>query len=91
MRVKIFATLRPLVGAKEVEVGVETGDTVRNVLEKLTAEYPALRERVLDDDGNLQSFIHVLVNGRNMKFLDGLNSTIQEGDKLALFPPVGGG
>lgn len=91
MRVKIFATLRPLVGAKEVEVGVEAGDTVRNVLGKLTAEYPALRERVLDDDGNLQSSITVLVNGRSIKFLDGLNSTIQEGDELALFPPVGGG
>jgi molybdopterin synthase sulfur carrier subunit len=91
MRVRIFATLRPLVGAKEVEVAVETGDTVRNVLEKLTAEYPALKERALDADGNLQSSIHVLVNGRSIKFLDGLNSTIQEGDRLALFPPVGGG
>ena len=91
MRVKIFATLRPLVGAKEVEVDVEAGDTVRNVLEKLTVEYPALRERVLDDDGNLQSSIHVLVNGRSIEFLRGINSTIQEDDELALFPPVGGG
>lgn len=40
MRVKIFATLRPLVGAKEVEVDVKAGDTVRSVLEKLTAESP---------------------------------------------------
>lgn len=91
MRVKIFATLRSLVGAKEVEVDVGTGDTVRNMLEKLTAEYPALRERVLDDDGNLQSSINVFVNGRSIKFLDGLNSTIQEDDRLALFPAVGGG
>ena len=91
MRVKIFATLRPLVGAKEVEVDVKAGDTVRSVLEKLTTEYPALRKRVLDDDGNLQSSITVLVNGRSIKFLAGLNSTIQDGDQLALFPPVGGG
>jgi len=91
MRVRIFATLRSLVGAKEVEVDVEAGDTVRNMLDKLTAEYPTLRERVLDDEGNLQSSITVLVNGRSIKFLDGLNSTIQEGDALALFPPVGGG
>jgi molybdopterin synthase sulfur carrier subunit len=91
MRVRIFATLRSLVGAKEVEVDVEAGDTVRNMLDKLTAEYPALRKRVLDDEGNLQSSINVFVNGRNIKFLDGLNSPIQEGDRLALFPPVGGG
>ncbi len=91
MKVRIFATLRSLVGAKEIEVDVEAGDTVWNMLEKLTAEYPALGERVLDDDGNLQSSITVLVNGRSIKFLGGLNSTIQEGDALALFPPVGGG
>jgi molybdopterin synthase sulfur carrier subunit len=91
MRVRIFATLRPLVGAKEVEVDVKAGDTVGNMLEKLTAEYPALKERALDADGNLQSSINVFVNGRNIKFLDGLNSPIREGDRLALFPPVGGG
>jgi molybdopterin synthase sulfur carrier subunit len=91
MRVRIFATLRSFVGAKEVEVDVEAGDTVRNMLDKLTDEYPTLRERVLDDEGNLQSSINVFVNGRNIKFLDGLNSPIQEGDRLALFPPVGGG
>jgi molybdopterin synthase sulfur carrier subunit len=91
MKVRIFGTLRQFIGAKKVEVEVEAGDTVRNMLEKLTAEYPALRERVLDDDGKLQSSINVLVNGRSIKFLDGLDSTIQEGDQLALFPPVGGG
>ncbi len=91
MRVKFFATLRPLVGAKEAEVELRTKDTVGSVLEKLTAEYPALKERILDEEGNLQSSINVLVNGRNIRFLDGLDTAIQEGDQLALFPPVGGG
>ncbi len=91
MRVRIFATLRQLVGEKEEEVRVDAGDTVRNVLEKLVAEYPALRESVLDDDGNLQGSIIVLINGRSIEFLDGLNSTIQESDQLALFPLIGGG
>jgi molybdopterin synthase sulfur carrier subunit len=91
MRVRIFATLRQLVGAKEVEVDVEGGDTVRNVLEKLTVAYPALGERVLDEDGNVQSSIHVLVNGRSINFLDGLNTAIEHDDRLALFPAVGGG
>ena len=75
----------------EVEVRVDDGDTVLNVLEKLEAEYPALRESVLDDDGNLQGSIIVLINGRSIEFLDGLNSTIQESDQLAIFPPIAGG
>jgi molybdopterin synthase sulfur carrier subunit len=91
MRVKIFATLRQLVGEKEVEVRVDAGDTLRHVLEKLTTEYPALKPRVLDDDGNLQRFIIVLINGRSIKFLDGLKSAIRESDQLALFPLIGGG
>ncbi len=91
MRVKFFATLRPLAGAKEAEVELRTKDTVGSVLEKLTAEYPALKERILDEEGNLQSSINVLLNGRNIRFLDGLDTAIQEGDQLALFPPVGGG
>lgn len=89
MRVKIFSTLRSVVGAKEAEVGA--ADTVGSVLEELIAVYPALRERILDDDGNLQSSINVLVNGRNIRFLHGLDTTLEESDQLALFPPVGGG
>jgi molybdopterin synthase sulfur carrier subunit len=91
MRVKLFATLRPLVGAKEVEAEVKPGDTVGDVLEKLTAAYPALGERVFDDHGNLQSSMNVLVNGRSIRFLNGLSTAIHDGDELALFPPVGGG
>ena len=78
-------------GANEAKVDVAAGDTVRDVLEKLTAAYPALGERILDADGGLQSSILVLVNGRSAKFLDGLDSPIQESDQLALFPTVGGG
>lgn len=91
MRVRIFATLRPLVGAKEVNVDVAAGDTVRDVLEKLKAAYPALGERILDADGGLQSSIIVLVNGRSARLSDGLDRAVQECDQLALFPAVGGG
>ncbi len=78
-------------GAKEVEVALEAGDTVGSVLRALSTAYPALGERLLQEDGSLHSSIHVLVNGRNIRFLEGLDTAIQEADQLALFPPVGGG
>ena len=91
MKVKIFATLRQLVGAKEIEVGLEGGDTVGSVVTRLVADYPALGEHILDDGGNLEAYINVFVNGRSMRFLDGLNTSLGEGDVLAIFPPVAGG
>ncbi len=91
MKVKIFATLRQLVGAKEIEVGLEGGDTVGSVLARLVADYPALGEHILDDEGNLETYINVFVNRRSMRFLDGLNTSLSEDDVLAIFPPVAGG
>ena len=91
MKVKISATLRQLVGAKEIEVGLEVGDTVGSVLVRLVADYPALGEHILDDEGNLEAYINVFVNGRSIRFLDGLDTSLSEEDVLAIFPPVAGG
>ena len=91
MRVRVFGTLRPLVGGKELDVDVDAGQTVRDVLAALAAEHPTLGERVLDDGGELQKSVHVLVNGRSVKFLDGLDTAVRDGDLMALFPAIGGG
>ena len=91
MKVKIFATLRQLVGAKEIEVGLEVGDTVGSVVARLVADYPALGQHILDDEGNLEAYINVFVNGRSIRFLDGLDTSLSEEDVLAIFPPVAGG
>ena len=91
MRIRLFATLRSYAGRKEVELPVAGGDTVRHVLERLAALYPALGERVLDDRGDVKNSVNVLVNGRSIKFLGGLNCPVQDSDRFALFPSVGGG
>jgi len=91
MKVRIFATLRQLVGAKEIEVGLEGADTVGSVVARLVADYPALGEHILDDEGNLEAYINVFVNRRSVRFLDGLNTNLNEDDVLAIFPPVAGG
>lgn len=89
MRVRVFGTLRALVGAKEVEV--EAAHTVGDLLAEITAHYPALRERVFDEEENLRTSVHLLINGRNIRFLSGLHTVVEESDEIALFPPVGGG
>jgi len=91
MKVKVFATLRQLVGAKEIEVGLEGDDTVGSVVARLAADYPALGEHIFDDQGNLGGYINVFVNGRSIRFLEGLHTRLSEDDVLAIFPPVAGG
>jgi molybdopterin synthase sulfur carrier subunit len=91
MRVRIFGTLRKFAGAPVVDVDLEPGDTVRDLLQRITAQHSGLAEKILDEEGHLQSSVNILVNGRSVKFLDGLDSTLHEDDRLALFPAVGGG
>ena len=91
MRVRFYGTLRHIVGAREVETDGMAGDTVRHVLQGLLAQYPGLKKGFLDDKGNLRLQVNLFVRGRNISFLDGLDTTFQEKDDLAIFPPVAGG
>jgi molybdopterin synthase sulfur carrier subunit len=91
MQVRLFGTLRLFAGVKAIEVQTKPGDTVRSLLGKVTTQCPPLREKVFDEEANLRNSIHVLVNGRSIRYLDGLDGPVQESDRVALFPAVGGG
>lgn len=91
MRWKLFADLSEVAGDRTVEVDVEPGDTVDDALSALLSARPALRDRVLDEDGDLREHINVLRNGTDVAGDDGLATELDAGDELALFPPVSGG
>lgn len=92
MEWKLFADLAEVAGDKEVEVDVSPGATVEDALAALLDDRPTLRERVLDDDGELRDHINVLHNGDDLGDRDeGMATTLEAGDELALFPPVSGG
>jgi molybdopterin synthase sulfur carrier subunit len=92
MQVRVFGTLRNVVeDRKQVEVHVADGASARELLDLLILAYPSLREKVLRQEGELRGGVGVFVNGRSVRFLDGLETAIHEGDEVALFPPVGGG
>jgi molybdopterin synthase sulfur carrier subunit len=91
MQVRLFGSLRPFVGAKAVEVELAPGAPVQCLLDRLVAEYPVLGTKFFDEGGDLRGSISVLVNGRHIAFLEGLDTTLHEDDRVALFPAVGGG
>ena len=91
MKWKLFADLAEAAGTKEADVAVESGATVEDALGALLDVHPGLRERVLDDDGDLRDHVNLLRNGTNVFNEDGLTTQLEGGDELALFPPVSGG
>jgi sulfur-carrier protein len=74
-------------GSRTVDV---TGDTVAEALEDLFGKHPALRDRVTED-GSLSRFINVYVNDRDVRYRDGLETSIGVDDTIILLPAMAGG
>ena len=95
MRVNFYATLRQITGKKTVEV--ETGDgaaslTVRELLDRLFSVYPGLAGELVDEQGDLHGYVHVLINGRDAPYLQtGMDTRLSPEDHVDIFPAVGGG
>jgi len=91
IRVKFFAALWEITGEKEVELD-GTNMTVREVLQKLIERYgETFKKEIMDNDDKVKDHYVILVNGRNIVFLDGINTKVKDGDLISVFPPVGGG
>lgn len=87
MKWKLFADLAEVAGDREVSVDVADDATVGDALNALLDARPALRDRVLDDEGDLRDHVNLLRNGDDAT----LDDDAAPGDELALFPPVSGG
>lgn len=88
--VKFFATVREAVGTRSTEIEAED---IRSLLEKLKTSYgKRFIETVIDEETDkLKRFYQCMVNGKRIELLDGYDTLLQDGDSVALFPPVGGG
>ncbi len=87
---RFFATFREAVGEKERTRTVEDDATVGDVLAALEGEYEGLEGRLLAD-GTIRPQLSVLKNGRNVVHMAGVETTLEEGDVVSVFPPVAGG
>lgn len=90
-RVKVYATLRPIVGSAIVPAETPTGAAIQVLVEELIARWPDLRPEMVNGDGKLLQRIHIYVNGKDITFLDGMQTIIPEDSNVDIFPPVGGG
>ncbi|MFZ5815971.1 MAG: ubiquitin-like small modifier protein 1 [Bacillota bacterium] len=92
MRIRLYATLRPLVGGKYVDIPAEAGEPVGEVLRRLVAAYPGLQGELLTADGQaLLPYVQVFIAGRSIRDLQGMETRLPADADLAVFPPVAGG
>ena len=81
--------LRGLTGnAPKVE---SRGGSLAACIEQLETDFPGVRERLMDDTGELRRFVNVYVNGEDVRFEQGLQTTLSDGDEVSIVPAVAGG
>jgi sulfur-carrier protein len=86
--VRIPPTLRAEAGGERQVVA--SGDTVREVLENVSARYPALGERIWED-GGVAEYVNVYVDGEDVRTLDGVETAVSDRSTVILLPAMAGG
>ena len=87
--VRIPTPLRSLTkGSPEVQA---KGETVDDLIRDLERQFSGLRERLLDEKGELRRFINIYVNEEDVRFLEGKITALKDGDTVSIVPAIAGG
>jgi sulfur-carrier protein len=68
-----------------------SGGTISELINSLDQSCPGIKARLCDDDGKLRRFINFYVNSEDIRFLDGANTALKDGDEVSIVPAVAGG
>ncbi len=68
-----------------------TGKDVGELVSDLERQFPGLRERLCDETGDFRKFLNVYVNQEDVRFLEGLQSAVKDGDEVSIVPAIAGG
>ena len=86
--VRIPTPLRTLTEGKD-EVDAK-GATIREIIEDLEGNYPGIKERLCDDKG-VRRFVNIYQNEEDIRFLDSLDTIVNDGDSISIVPAIAGG
>ncbi len=89
VNVRIPTPLRKLTdGADEVSI---EASSIGELIDNLEAAHAGLKERLCDDAGEIRRFVNVYVNDEDVRFLDGRNTALKDGDEVSIVPAIAGG
>jgi len=87
--VRIPTPLRKLTNEQDIVSG--DGETLRACIDGLEAQYPGLKDRLLDETGELRRFVNIYINGEDVRFAQGVQTPLKGGDEISIVPAVAGG
>ncbi|MDZ7727199.1 MAG: ubiquitin-like small modifier protein 1 [Dehalococcoidia bacterium] len=87
--VRIPQPLRGLTGDQSTVEA--SGASLGALISDLETSYPGVKERLLDDGGDIRRFVNIYVNGDDVRFIEGLESSLKDGDEVSIVPAVAGG
>lgn len=68
-----------------------SGGSIQDIIASLETQYPGIKERLCDADGKLRRFINVYVNEEDIRFLQGSDTRLKDGDDISIIPAIAGG
>lgn len=88
-KVRIPTPLQKLTANQgEVEV---SGGNVKLVIEDLEKKFPGFKERLCDENGKLRRFVNIYLNDEDVRFLQGEETPVKDGDQISIIPAIAGG
>jgi MoaD family protein len=87
--IRVFGALREFAGSSPLHVDAHQAPTVDGLLAWLDGSHPKLAAAL--QGGLRDGYLSILINGRNVRFLDGRSTSLAAGDTVAFLPPIGGG
>lgn len=91
MAVKVLVPT-PLQKLTRDQASVECeGANIAELLNALESNFPGIKARLCDEQGELRRFVNFYVNSEDIRFLDGINTSLKEGDEVSIVPAIAGG
>ncbi len=89
INVRIPTPLRKL--TNEQEVVEVAASTVGDAITELQNRFPGIKERLVDDTGEVRRFVNVYVNEEDIRFLENQKTALKDGDEISIIPAIAGG
>jgi len=84
-----YGALAKITGERTANV---EASTLKEAINVLTAKYgDRFKDKIFDEKGKLRRFVNIYVNGKDIRFLNHLDTKLNDGDMVSIIPAVGGG